>query len=495
MLRDHTLPLRLAGCVFVALLGVSGDVLTAGAAGVAFTAQATFDDQQCENVDDDLQDVIEAMNDLGYGVTRGRLFDYNQPPPLARKHFLDPNEDLFYAEFEETQGPSIRFGGQDAILIRACTPSENHYFGFTPYRMQDVLTQDENGNPTLVERLNASLGDSLNPLTVTGQQSYNTKINLVVTADQTTADELRDVIEDKIPGDTVQVLPISPSQFLFSISDLEVPRSELGLALRAPRLKSYALPISRQSYPFYVFRNFEPAPRDPVQVTPRDPTETGPTGATQFKRAFNRLVASVKMLVGHSDHTALVSDTMFTGSNGTAAGEEAAIFEHGFTCNYNALDCGLDNRDSLYTWDQSAHYLTSSDFYVLVGVDYSKLADAGGPEAFVNDFGVYEVNGPTGELFAPLNILKNYDYQALDPSWLPDKLDPDERQFLLDNAVVLQVARSENCVPELDLALCFADVTPDDPVVFMMKATLNPRTATSPDGTKLIPWRLLHFTR
>lgn len=501
MISNRIVPLRLACCVFACVIAalLSGSVRATTTAGVAFTATATYNDLECQPLDDELQNVIQSMNDLGYGVTRGSL---EASESSAHKQFRNPNEDLFLGHFDDSTDPDqtgIRFGGGDAIVFRTCTPSANHYFAFTPYLMDTVTSAT--GSPTTPS--NASLGDSLNPLTVTGTGGtvYNEKITIVVTADQTTFDDIRNTfVQLGMGNEPIELLPIAPSKFLFSLDSSVVPRSELGLAERVSRLKSYALRArSNEPRPFYVFRQNATAPRDPIQVALRDTSVTGSL-STQISQstvkflenhAINTLVNSVTAHV-EQDGASLVSATEFSANNGVADGVYAAIFEHGFTCIDDGLDCGLDNRDTLYTWDQSAHDLTSQDLYVLVGLNYSKLADAGGPQAVLNSFGVYR---PAGGEFVPLNILKNYDYPALDPSLLPTTLLPGVRQFLLDNAVVLQVASAQcGAVSGLDQSMCFAR-NPKGPLVFMTKATLNPQTATGPDPNNVTYWRLLHFTR
>ena len=150
-------------------------------------------DLTCENVDDDIQEIVEQMNDLGYSVMSGQFELYDPETSNVYIPFARPDTDYLVSTFEDGNS-YYRFGGQDAIIWRGCTPPTVTYFGYRSYSAARIIDQDDNTVPTEFTILEASLGDTINQLVINTESNDDTffaapfdrKTSIVTTGDQRT---------------------------------------------------------------------------------------------------------------------------------------------------------------------------------------------------------------------------------------------------------------------------------------------------------------------
>ncbi|MGR8933735.1 MAG: hypothetical protein ACU837_05005, partial [Gammaproteobacteria bacterium] len=177
------------------------------------------DELSCENTDDDIQDVIEQMADLGYGVATASFkpvkFDlgpYASGDIATIKDFEIPfaERNSFYMVLEyDADVPGspgfTKYSGiqspQDAIVFRGCTPPEmkNTRFSFQSFLQARATGVDEYVEVTGTPPIRASLTDPLwlEDLKVDPDPTslypapYDRKTNIVFSADQQTIDDLK----------------------------------------------------------------------------------------------------------------------------------------------------------------------------------------------------------------------------------------------------------------------------------------------------------------
>jgi hypothetical protein len=405
----------------------------------------------------------------------------------------------------DASGPATRMSGRDIYMFGVCTPSRANVFSIRGYDVDRVT--GAGATP-----LDASLGDSLNPLvmhtTNPPKDTYTAFAFVASTADAQSLTDLSDAfafagLTDELNLDAIP----SDGSFLFSDDDLAVPRDLWSPLLRVIRQPAYPnlTPAGEPlnfTLPFtfgYLFRSTG-APRVPIDVVLRKTHSLVQEIPRLFGFWFDRLVRDVVRHFETDYGMTLLSDTPLDETTGAGVeGKTAALFDHGFACIAAEEDCGLDDRDDLYVWDQQSHLLGDSDFYLLVGLNYANPAGNESypklkPLTLFNSVGAYRPSSsPPFGLVGDLNQgeLAAPPLAGIVPvrGFIPKRLA--EKSFLA------QVARPQNCIGGIP-GICpdTGELALADPMVIFGQLTLNPWTATMPDPDQYrhgVPWRLLHF--
>ena len=438
-------------------------------------------------------DFFAAMQDRGFALTTG--YDFSRPaepvyenPPFTpgNKHFDDPRAD--YGALVRGGDAQVRLSGRDVVFVQVCTPSSNNSFEYSGY-----LTREAFSSGGVPELRSASLGDSINPLTMVGDP-YTSLLTIVATADQISMDDTVDAINEVGLSGEVHLLPINDGTFVHADNDGSFPQSLWGLLSRRLDLSGGAA-VPRQDYVVSVFRKAGDA-IDPLDVPLRDTFSAVHDDLTDLDPAFDEMVTAIGSRIDARPGYMQIGDVGLSAVNGLAGSEIAAIFEHGLECIAEGINCGFDVRDDLYTWPGDALLLEEDDLYLLVGIDLTDLQRLGGPMATWATVGAYVVSDPEGseDVFLPVAVVANEDVRAVPNSFIPPTLPVQEQKLLRGNSLMFQITRPQNCIDQWSgLCLSLDDLADDEPFVVMTQATLNPETATMPDETQVIHWRLLHF--
>ena len=165
--------------------------------GILLSAIAIYVESQCDitcqGVDDDIAEIVEQMDDLGYSVMSGQFELYDPETSGVYIPFARDDTDYLISRFED-ENTYYRFGGQDAIVFRGCTPPSVKYFGYRSYSAARILKQDNDTIPTEYTVLEASLGDTINQLVINTEtnpdtpfpEPFDRKTNIVTTGDEQT---------------------------------------------------------------------------------------------------------------------------------------------------------------------------------------------------------------------------------------------------------------------------------------------------------------------
>lgn len=433
-----------------------------------------------------------AMQDRGFALTTGYEFArpsepvYEEPPfAPGNKHFDDPRAD--YGALLRGSDGQVRLSGRDVVFVQLCTPSSNNTFEYSGYLTREAPSSGVRGLRS------ASLGDTINPLTMTGDP-HTSVLTIVATADQISMDDAVDAINEVGLSGQVHLLPINDGTFVHSDNDNVYPQSLWGLLSRRLDLTGNAA-VPRQDYVVSVFRKGGD-PIVPLGVPLRDTFSPVHDDLTDLDPAFDEMVTAIGSRIDARPGYMQVGDVGLTAVNGIADTQPASIFEHGLECIASGLDCGLDVRDDLYTWPGEAHLLEEDDLYLLVGIDLTYLARFGGPMATYATVGAYFVADPEapGDVFTPIDVASNSSIRSVPASLIPPTLSVQDQRLLRGNSLMFQIARPQNCVGSWSGLCLDTDQLPEgEPFVIMTQATLNPVTATMPDEDQVIHWRLLHF--
>jgi len=475
----------------------------------------------CENTDDDIQDVIEQMADLGYGVATGHFELYDPEKTDFRLPFEQREAGFNYliSQFDDGN-PFARLGGQDAIVFRGCTPmttgsslpscSAGTNFFFQHYNAQTIEAQSDFNTPTEISLLDASLGDPLtleNIRVAPGDTSlfpapYDRKTNVVVTGDQQTWEDLNTAFGNAglTDNNEINLLGIPEDWFIYSESELDTPRDTLTLVYTtywdpAPECAVCNREIYlNQSFPFYIFYRDQTDPREPIQpgLLSTKPAKYQTTLAKTFKKPFEKMVKEVEAYMVDNHGMQLVSNEPFEPKSKTRDGSPAVgVFEHGAKCLKQNVDCQYDAPQTFYWWDRRLHTLEDDDFYLVVGIDHTQLE-----AAKFSFLGLYLQENENGDPFSPVDVLsipelvESYDLFSI--IGFPPSLEE-----VAAISFVVQVGRPDNCV-----SVPFPGICPDvdtfgwgEPFMFRGDLMMNPETGTQPDSKQLISWRLLHFKK
>ena len=513
-------PVALALCAV--LLASGGIVRTASAQ--AFSASADFraiENGTCEAVDDDAQEVIEQMSDLGYSVASAFFEPYEGGSSDFYIPFAEENSAYAISYFPDTGTYSRRMGPRDIVYLRGCTPRELASFlvSYNGFLADRVLDQDVNAIPTVTLPLQASLNDPLLLKELTFESNDDTvsippfdrKANWAFTGDRQSFLDLRSsYINADIGDDTLNVQFIPGRVFDFAASESILPRDELTIMIRADKIREYhpdafdlnpavGLGVPSEWPLIWVFfrDDTEHAEEIPLELRRTKPPREQTTLARNVRRSFNQLVRTV---ISHYQDQGFVlqSNQPFKPRGAEVEGQSVYNAEHGAVCSTRTEECQFDNYADAYWWDRRSHQLDDNDFYVVVGVDHTKLGMAEGRSYL----GVYRLNDNNGNGF----ILEEFD------SWSGSELawntvdgvvsinDP-ALESVAELSFLAQLTRPLNCADSDDPAFptfrCPDAVTvaAGDSFVFRGRTTLNPETGTRPDDKQLIPWRLLRFER
>jgi len=490
----------------------------------------------CENVDDDIAEIVEEMDDREYGVMSGAFELYEPGVSNVNIPFAKPDSIYLITKFENDEN-SYRFGGRDAIVWRGCTPlsTDNYRVSIHAYNARRVLTQDQNTIPITTLELQASLND---PLLIrdgdfTAEENNDTdfeppfdrRTNIVVYADEATATDVTNSYNDAgiLEAGSLTLLPISPNAFLFSESELGTPRDEIMLVMQIDRKQSihqdsfeigteqvffrWSPPIpglttlvsgidQGQSFPFRVFLREEADPITPATVTPRDttPPASQVQQAESLKAPFDSLVSEV---ISHFEdqNFSLLSNTPFTSDGATVNGQSLFSGQHGIVCATQGESCQLDSNFDANWSDQAAHTLSAQDLYVVVGIDHARL----GMAEFGSYLGAYTLNNQ------PDTLSEIANWRSIELPWLSvndvvSSLGPSLRS-VAKQSFIAHLTRDAHCPAANDESIAtFNCLTTEqlglaDTFIFRGSTSLNPQTNTRPDDSQLVPWRLLRFTK
>eukprot|EP01084_Bolivina_argentea_P094451 169794_1 len=251
-------------------------------------------DLTCNGVENELLDVIEFMEDLGYSTTSGYFELYDEATSNIYIPFARDDTDYLVAHFDDGgDGSFIRFGGQDAIVFRGCTPpSTVQYFGYRSYSAARIKQQDDEGNIEEYTVLESSLGDTLNPNVLNTDPSddssqfdapYDAITNIVTTGDEQTWTDVVNAFassdDDLLVHNAINLDAVnngafakwheSLGYFRYSSSDEDIPRDTLSLVYRivwGDESNCGGNPCAKatyfnQSFPILVFQKPDKRPR------------------------------------------------------------------------------------------------------------------------------------------------------------------------------------------------------------------------------------------
>eukprot|EP01084_Bolivina_argentea_P275786 470417_1 len=462
----------------------------------------------CESKHDDLQDLVEAMIDLGYSVSSGYfgLYDatttYTYTVPFAR-----PDTIYLVSQFDDGE-IYTRFGGQDAILFRTCTPPNVKYFGYRSYSTVRIIEQSFNYTPTEYTELTASLGDTLNHMIINTESSDDTlfpapfdrKTNIVTTGDEQT---WTDIVTSFTNVGLLTVMSlnldaVNSTLFNYSQSELEVPRDTLSLVYRIQWDEHNECDKSQylnHSFPFYRFYKTSRNPQYPINKKLRSPYdsfipatqncslwENCPANRVYFELSISTLIEYVEMQYKYT----FISNTTL---NNDVMNDSIYIFKHGIYCTEHQTNCMFDNRDTYYSWDGEQHTLSTTDFYLIVGLNHNNysMSTTNSISLAVND---------EDFSFEIVDIITNDCYQKYDLMDIVNCSQTESGCQQLKNVFVIQIARPNNCIDATISSMCpsYKVLGSNDRFIFFGEATLNPQTKTIPDHNQLIEWRLLKFS-
>lgn len=530
---------RFKSFAFSALLALASLQSTTLLAAEAFEASAEiiFSESglelSCENTDDDIQDIIEQMADLGYGIKTAQLefwkYDFSSREttqwakdfeiPFAERnsHYMVLTYD---SEANTGKYDNVLNSFQDAIVFRGCTPPEltNMRLSFQSFLEVRQTGYDESGEETFTQLIRGSLTDPLwleNLKTQTNDNSlfpapYDRKTNIVFSADQRTIDDLKTAFTnaDLLTNDEFNVHALPTDRFNFTDDPGGYPLTQvLRIFMKWDRLEDYhpdaaklhpsdyiSEVYTRQSFPVYIFYRdaYEVREKIPENLRKTKPPRAQQELARSYKKLFTKMV---KEVITHYQNQGLqlVSDTKFSSQGAYVEGLPVFNAEHGDYCIANTVDCQYDSYADAYWWNQQTHQLEDDDVYVVVGVDHAKLGMADGGSYL----GIYDLQDAEGKLAQEID-----SWTGSELSW--SKVN-DAVVFFTDLSLeplgelsfLVQLTRPHNCM-EGDPAYAFrcADTTQiaeDDVFIFRGRTSFNPATGTRPSNSQLIPWRLLHF--
>eukprot|EP01083_Nonionella_stella_P119550 357461_1 len=238
----------------------------------------------CSNIDEEMQDVVSALTDIGYNVVKEFFELYDPETSNVYIPFARPDTDYFISQFEDDT-PYKRWSGQDAIVFRTCTPPEVKYFGYRSYSAVRFQDQNNDNTPRILE---ASLGDTLNEKVINTESSditsfnspFDRKTNIVTTGDEQTWTDIGTsftnvglLTEMSINLDAINNGILSKfgiGWFKYSQSELDAPRDSISIVYRIQWDENSECnkrsEYRNQSFPFYRFYKTETSskPRCPI---------------------------------------------------------------------------------------------------------------------------------------------------------------------------------------------------------------------------------------
>ena len=425
---------------------------------------------------------------LGYNVLSGQFELYDPETSNVYIPFARPDTDYLLSVFED-YNVHYRFGGQDAIIWRGCTPPTVKYFGYRSFSAARITDQDDNTVPTEFTVLRASLGESINQLVVNTESNDDTlfpepfdrKTNIVTTGDvQTWTDVMNAYVNAGLLDQMSLNLNAIPFPlFEYSESELDTPRDTIGLLLEivfdpdSPCNNDLYL---NQSFPFRLFYKDESDPREAIDSNNRDDSnqnitkcDRNPSGGNEdsFDNAVDDIINYFQNKFGYT----FIIDTQFDDINGISVGNNDAvdlnIFGYGEHCISNQVNCMCDNRDNFYRWTGEDYTLSDTNFYVIVGFNHNNF----GSSVF-NSLTVSRVfNQDSGNIMDGVGLFINYGFEKYGYDLISngvicdnDNPSPCDEAFL-ENIFVVAVARPEHCNVTADgiFPMCFNnDMLADD---------------------------------
>ncbi|MCP4378874.1 MAG: hypothetical protein GY794_22200, partial [bacterium] len=277
----------------------------------------------------DLDDVVADMADLDYDIYRGHFELYDEETSSIYIPFAQPYDDYLVGHFNiDGDRTNLRFGGQDAVVYRGCTPPPyvDQMF-FQHYSSARITAQDNDFNPTEYHILEASLGDPIFMTESSGNINtepsadapFDAVTNIVVTPDLQTWSEIESsYAQHPVQQHALNLQGIPEDWFVFSKNDLDLPRDTLTL-IRTIKWSDEGITngcrdvFLNNSFPFYVFQKPESAPRDaiPPDLRSTTPPRSQIRAKRELQRPFNRMLKHIKHTMISEHGMQLVSDERF----------------------------------------------------------------------------------------------------------------------------------------------------------------------------------------
>eukprot|EP01084_Bolivina_argentea_P319831 554793_1 len=455
----------------------------------------------CDSNDghDHIEDLIEAMTDIGYDVSTGN-FELYDPETISSLYipFTRSDTDYLIAQFEDGI-TYTRFGGRDAIVFRFCTPpAEVTYFGYRSYLATQITNQTDVNTPTKYTLLDASLGDTTNQKSIQTESSdtssfdppFDRKTNIVTTGDMQTWTDIMNsfVLIDLLDEMSLNLDAINDGTFIYSESELDTPRDLLTIILRIQfddNSECNKDQYLNQSFPFYWFSMTSTEPRSPINQPLRDTIDPNQECENSVKNIndFDEIVSNTIEYIETEFNYTLVSNNPLN----DAITDNLNIFVHGFECISNQVNCFFDNRDTYYSWDTIQHTLNDNDYYLIIGLNHNNFN-----LSITNSISLSSVENPeNGLVYEIYDTITNEEYQQFDFGHITNS-----HNSISDNIFIVQVARPHNCMNSNIPSICpsFDIIEENERFIFFGEATLNYQTQTMPDQNCLIAWKLLSFS-
>ncbi len=480
----------------------------------AFSASASSSvDEACfaaPEDDDSIGDVVAFMVDAGYEIELADwdLFDI-ETSPQPPEFFASPLSQRWHARFQPNGSNLTEIAPSDIILLRGVCPNSRNFTWSFRTVLGRIVTQD--GIEIAADEVGADLGTPLNPAkseSLIGTQAYSEPISVAWTGDQQSFADLQAAYAAAgitSSDEALQLVPIidrgmpdgDGGRKNILARGRDVPFAELALEMismrRTDRENGTANYIS-STLALHVFIRSTQTPVPFAEPTPTPSKQLDPELAADFEI----LVSSVISYIEQSSGYTFVSDTPFVSTNGIESvdNQPVSVFEGGQTCIDQTLKCGFADDQALYSWPGDSSLLTASKYFVIVGLDHTKLEDFGGPLGEASTVTLATtLNTDSGDEF-PSVVEKSLG--ELRAQRLEDVLGPLPKPALRlvagDDAFVIQSARPANCLGPLP-GLCPStdNLASNQPALFLGRLVYDPTTAARPDQSEVIPWRLLEF--
>ena len=462
---------------------------------IIFILKLNGNELRCQVNNTLMDDILSTFIDMGYTVNNGVLtYATERIYP-----FVNPHSGYGSVYFESSQTEVVRLSGSDAIIIHVCTPPNAVYYSYRSYLAAKL-------NAEGIDEMLSSLGDSINHLNIntdgdgTDGGHFDQLTTIVITGDNQTWTNVSDVFRVYGLDDTMNLQTIPNDYFVWSMNAFELPRDTLAVISRIvdPLDDELFYKYVNQSWNIHILSRNDVPNADPVipfDIDIKDTTMDYNEYSENNEEMLNKVVNEVRNSIENMGYEwietfDLVSEYGFT----SILNQGAFIFEHGFWCIDNNVNCIGDNRDTVYSWNTKERYLNDDDYFIFIGMNhyYFNLS-------VYDSIGIYKVRDDSEieyNEFTAIISMTNFDYQNYKIS-NSGFIDINQySNYDVDNKIfMVQLKRNDDC-NDSPATLCVNNVNMLDystSFVIMGRATLNPTTTTMPNRNQLIPWKVLHF--
>ncbi|MEM9303935.1 MAG: hypothetical protein AAGE01_17605, partial [Pseudomonadota bacterium] len=402
---------------------------------------------------------------------------------LARRNF---DADSFEDEFE------FQLADSDILRFDFCVPSKN--VDWSLQLLVNSVTSGPDGEPEVRQAAVASLNASQLPLPDVYPSRDGQFYVIAVSQSAESVEDLRQAYRNGMQSELVDVI------VHLKIPELNLPA---GTTPRFTLRRLWSEKPGRASEPALAREGITVGGRfrrnDPVEADPA-PSPSSPPHSSLVANAqgdFDDLVDAVVAEIERTQGARLVSDQPLVAENGTESSTSVAVnsFEGGATCLAEEVDCAFDDLEALYLWPgDSVDLDAADDFYVVVGLDYTRLTGLGGPMADSVTVGAYIVDTGVEGLFQPFAEVgtDNYRLQPLN-GFLGDATLSGNVDALVPNAFAVHIGRLCDRFNLAEVCLNRDIVNVGERFVPLVKLIQNPVTGIRPDATQVVAPRLLRF--